>query len=215
MNTNPQKILENQQRSDPTRIVKQYTLEQIDAWQKSEIKEMRAVCRELGKELLVIDGHINCAVSFITELVKKPERVMPRLIAKRIIDAKREALEWADTVVLIDCDKTLSINDTTMLFCDKSGICEKVIKENFRGEYYSTYQFYRANKFYDEVLPDERYFAACDYSAETVELNEALIADIKAGKGSYTTFAVTAGILDIWERDTRDARFSEYYGRQE
>ncbi|MCL1919405.1 MAG: HAD hydrolase family protein, partial [Peptococcaceae bacterium] len=88
----------------------------------------------------------------------------------------------------------------TMSFCDHAGIDKQVIRDNYRGEYYSTYQFYRANRFYAEVLPDEYYYAACDYAADTAHMNTDLIADICLGLSSYTTFAVTSGILDIWER---------------
>jgi len=200
MNTNPKKIIENQKNPEPSRLINQYSEKEIDDWQKYEIKCMQSICKSLGIELIVLHDDIDCAISFISELIRTPHRIIPKLIAKQNIKEKQNILEYADTIVLIDCDKTLSINDTTMTFCDYLDFDKKIIRENYRGEYYSTYQFYRANRLYDEIVPD-KYYSACDYAADTAYLNEILIADIQSkSNDSITTIAVTAGILDIWER---------------
>jgi hydroxymethylpyrimidine pyrophosphatase-like HAD family hydrolase len=94
-----------------------------------------------------------------------------------------------------------------MTFCDFSGIDKQIIRNIYRGEYYSTYQFYRANKFYDEMLADSLYYSACNHAADTVEMNDALIADIQSNSSDFATVAITAGILDIWEHIKKKINF--------
>jgi len=81
MNTEPAQIIKNQNQINPSRNVVKYTVSKIAAWQKYEIDDMRELCKALGKELLVINGDFECAVSFFAELIRTPEKYMPRSIA--------------------------------------------------------------------------------------------------------------------------------------
>jgi len=200
MNTEASAVLKNQLRPNYMRKVHQYSEDEIVAWQEFEIDQMRKICKSLGTELLVIDGDKDCEAEFIAELIYSPKNFQPRALAKKAISGHRSLLECAKTVVITDCDRTLAINDTTLSFCDIVGINTQVIRENFRGEYYSIFQFYQVNKYYSDILPDAHYYNACDYAAETAMMNELLISDIKSSAGEFITLAITSGILDIWKR---------------
>jgi len=198
LNTEPGRIIENQKNARPGREPEKFSLQEIEAWQAFEIKNMSLMCQNLGRELLVLDGDFSCGLDFFSELLNSPERFLPEAIARRIVESNLSWLTGAETIILMDCDKTLSLNDTTKSFCERAGKEIQTLREIFRGEYYTVYQFYRAKRYYDEVKPAARYDEACAFAAENAPMNQALIKDILAAQIPAVTMGVTSGLVEIW-----------------
>jgi soluble P-type ATPase len=70
-----------------------------------------------------------------------------------------------------------------------------VIRSVYKGEYYSLYQFYKANSIYDTI--SNKYYSACEFAAENVQINIDLIKDIKSN--NVSVIGLTSGIADIWD----------------
>jgi hypothetical protein len=114
MNTPTEMIIENQKIRDDKKSIKQYTTTEIERWKSFEIENLNKICIELGKELIISDGDIALSIDFITELISCPQKFIATEIAKNIV---ANCKNITDTVILTDCDKTLSYNDTTIDFC--------------------------------------------------------------------------------------------------
>jgi hypothetical protein len=198
MNTPTDRIIANQKMPDDTRQIIQYSENEIDRWKKIEIESLSNICLDLGKELIVLDDDLTASVNFISDLVFYPTNLLAVENAKRIVSSCSERLVGIDTVVLIDCDKTLSRNDTTVDFCNYAELDMNTIREIYKGEYYTVYQFYRANFLYDTVLPHSLYISACKSAANSVKINSELIKDIRQNSNDAVIIGLTSGIADIW-----------------
>ncbi|MDR0918367.1 MAG: AAA family ATPase, partial [Oscillospiraceae bacterium] len=192
MNSPTERIVENQKIRDDTKSIKQYTVSEIEKWKAFEIENLNKICIELGKELIILDGDIAPSTDFITELISYPQKFIATEIAKNIV---ANCKNISDTVILTDCDKTLSYNDTTIDFCKYSKIDMNVIRNVYKGEYYSLYQFYKANSIYDTI--SNKYYSACKFAAKNTQINTELIKDIKSN--NVSAIGLTSGIADIWD----------------
>lgn len=198
MNTPSERIVANANLGEMGRENTLYDAVAIDNWKAYEIAELRKVCRELNKELIVFDGNMECCCDFLCDLVTGSEHLLSSNIVKKIIATHQAALDNCDTVIMIDCDRTITLNDTTYDFCKATEIDKSILKEIYGGEYYSVYQFYRANKQYDAIVPDSRFYDSCSCAASKGIVNERLLADIRTQLDGVCVIGITSGIANIW-----------------
>lgn len=209
LNTPSDRIAANTKLGGMGRENSLYDVAAIDEWKAFEMTELRKICRELNKELIVFDGVMESCCDFLCDLVNGSEYLLASNIVKRIIEDNKKALNDCGTILLIDCDRTITFNDTTYDFCKAAGIDKKILKENFDGEYYSVYQFYRANKQYDAVVPDSRFYESCIYAASKAVFNDRLLTDVHTHKGRVCTIGITSGIANIWSEITSRLKFPQ------
>ncbi|MDR1905276.1 MAG: hypothetical protein LBQ88_23720 [Treponema sp.] len=200
LDTPANKIIEYANKDSDKKNVASMTEKEIEAWKNFEIDALRDVCQAQNKELIVLDNNMDDTLSFFenylignTGIILDTEK-----IAQTIINEHKTVIDRYTNIILLDCDRTISNNDTTYDFCDFLGIDKGILKEIFVGERYSSYQFFRAAKLYaknDSALYDK----AGIHAAGKAVLNCPLINDIKNNGSEYLSIGITSGILKTGE----------------
>jgi phosphoserine phosphatase len=175
--------------------------EQINKWKNHEIQSLKEICRQDNKEFIVLDNNITDCIDFFETLILSTRNVLldSNTIAQQIILANQQQIENYDKIIVIDCDRTISNNDTTYDYCKYASIEKQTLKEIFYGEHYSLYQFFRIAKLY-AINDNEMTEKASDYAANKAVLNTSLLNDIADNGKDYLTFGITSGILNIWKK---------------
>jgi len=172
------------------------TEKEIDAWKEFEKKELAEICKNLNKELVILDEDTGQCVEFIKKYISEEGRYLrcPEYAAKELIDG----ISFKnDTIIVSDCDKTISINDITYEFCSQLNIEGNILKQIFKNDRYSIYQFYKVLKLYSK-FSEEKIIDAINFVKEKVEISSEIVKDIKQIKNS-SVIGLTSGILYIWQ----------------
>ncbi len=169
------------------------TIKEIDYWKNYEFDLMMEKLLLANKELHVIK-YGEQAFEYINEVING--KYDSKKIAKELVTQLNE-LDKCKTVILTDCDKTISINDTTEHLMEMSNLNFDVLKEIYRGDRYSNYQAFLANKYFEK----ENLFSNYDKNilANNIELNNELIAEIES-LNHYKIVAITASNSSIWKQ---------------
>jgi hypothetical protein len=201
LDTPASQIIEQANRDTVKKSVAFMSEQKLNAWKDFEIEKLRKICHAQNKEFVVLDNNIeDCVDYFETLLLGKRELILnSEKIAEHIIAEHQELINNHDNIILLDCDRTLSNNDTTYDFCKVMDIGESALKDIFAGERYSLYQFFRAAKLYSQK--DETVYGnAGMYAMGKVILNDLLINDIKNNGSGYLSIGITSGIFETWQR---------------
>ena len=168
------------------------TSEAVSKWQNYEIDEMTKDLLADDKELHIVRFDNDFCLEYIFDTVTT-DKYDSRAIATRML---AEVDIDMSTVILTDCDKTLSVEDSTNIALDYIGASRKPLKEIFGGDRYSNYQMMLVNKYYEKVqaFTDE----TLAFVKDTITLNSGIVKDLK-GKTNVNILAISAGNSDIWE----------------
>lgn len=198
LDTPTEKIIEFS-RSNP-RQAQDLTIQpdEIDEWKHFEIQGLSNACDELDKELVILDGQTQDCIWFITQWIRDfSSRFDYPMIAKKLVE---EFLENAktkhQTVVLLDGDNTLAKNDTTYDFCDVFSINKSELKQIFKGDRYSSYQFFQVYRLYQH-LDDVQREKAIQYAASKIQISNDVWLFSK--KQNAYCCILTSGILQLWQ----------------
>jgi thymidylate kinase len=194
-------IIERANRDTEKKDVAFMTEETVNDWKEFEIQSLRRICLDQGKEFIVLDSNIEDCIDFFETLLLGTRDIMleSKKIAEYIITQYKELIDKYKNIILIDCDRTISNNDTTYDFCESMSIDKQKLKNIFLGEYYSSYQFFRASKLYSGK-DISLYEKASSNAMGKVVLNMPLIEDIKQNGDSYLSIGITSGILRTWKK---------------
>ncbi len=202
-----EKVIENQKNLKDGKKVRQYTKKEIESWQNFEITEMQKICKEIDKELIVIDDCLDDNLSFLSYLKENPKIAFPREMVRNMISANMDTIKRFDTVLITDCDKTLSVEDTGELFFQNTGIEKSDIKKIFKGDYYSVYQFYKFNLLCKKIAQKGELDQCCDFAFRNTQINTHLYEDIYKGKENVLSIGLTTGIFEIWSKIRESIEF--------
>lgn len=194
-------IIEQANRDVKKKDVAFMTEEKVNAWKEFEIRSLREVCLKHEKEFVILDNNIEDCVDYFETLLLGTRDILlnSKKIAENIIIKHQNVIDKYKNVVLIDCDRTISNNDTTYDFCSSIDIDKQELKKILYGEHYTLYQFFRVAKLYAEKDISE-YESASTYAMEKAVLNMPLIEDIKHNGVNYLSIGITSGILRTWEK---------------
>jgi len=175
--------------------------EKVNKWKEYEIQSLRKMCLDYNKEFIVLDNNIEDCIDFFETLLLKTHDILldSKKIAEYIINKHQDAIDEYKNIILIDCDRTISDNDTTYDFCNSIDIDKQKLKEIFFNEHYTLYQFFRAAKLYTEK-GISMYESASTYAMGKAIMNMSLIEDIKHNSEKYLSIGITSGILRTWEK---------------
>jgi len=194
-------IIEQANKDEIKKDVAFMTEEKINLWKKFEIQSLREIAIKYEKEFVILDNSIEDSIDYFEAMLlgKNDMLLNSKLIAEHIIKKNEKLINENKNVILLDCDRTISDNDTTYDFCNSIGIDKQKLKNIFSGEHYTLYQFFRAAKLYAEkdITMYER--ASVDAFGKAV-LNASLIEDIKQNGKKHLTIGITSGIYKIWEK---------------
>ncbi|MCL1992766.1 MAG: hypothetical protein FWG66_07450 [Spirochaetes bacterium] len=176
------------------------SIEQINAWKDFEIQSLRKMCYDQSKEFVVLDNNVEECIDFFETLLLETRDVLlnSKKIAELVLSKHENVFNKYNNVVLLDCDRTLSNNDTTYDFCNILGIENTVLKDIFHGEHYSLYQFFRVAKIYSKYSISD-YKRASIYAMGKMQLNMHLVEDINKNGANYLSVGITSGVLGTWE----------------
>lgn len=184
------------------------SIEKINEWKEFEIQSLREICIAHNKEFVVIDNNIEDCIDFFETLLIGTRDVLlnSKDIAKHIITKHQKLIDEHKNIIILDCDRTISNNDTTYDFCIPMNIDKKILKGIFSGEHYSLYQFFKAAKIYAKK-DLSIYESAGIHACEKAILNTSLIDDIKHNGGNCLSIGITSGILKTWEKIQKEYQF--------
>lgn len=194
LETHPSVILKRMRESLGEKKNEKVTEEQIAVWQNYEISKMSEKLLQVDKELHVIRFEQD-AFEYFYDVVAFGKYNSLRA-AKAMVDSLQIA-EGQETVILTDCDKTLTIEDSTNMACDFQGIDKKRFKEIYAGDRYTNYQAWLANRYMMEkaIFNDTAQCQVC----QKIHFADMLLSDLKS-KQMCKIYAITAGSTTLWQR---------------
>jgi len=167
----------------------------IEAWINYEVDGLSKICNEHQKDFILVDGDFADIETFLVNLIRHPDVYIPSMIANKIINKIQEIDKPFDHVVLLDCDKTISIEDPTMSVVKQCGIDKKSIKDNFIGDYYTLYQFYQMHDVIGATT-SKHILSEC---AQMTELNQRLLDDLNSNRSRTLFVGLTTGLGFLWQ----------------
>lgn len=173
---------------------------EIDVWKKFEIKELNHVCNELHKELVILDGNTQSCIQFITDwIINFEHKFNYPNIAKQLVSQFLETNNKKhSSVLLLDCDNTLSVNDTTYEFCDILGIEKAKLKQIFWGARYSSYQFFQIKNLYSD-FDNGKLQKATEYAIAQIKISDDVWNFAQNQNVQSYICLLTSGILNVWK----------------
>lgn len=198
LDTPSQMILEFSRNSVGEKRNLKITEEEISDWKMYEKYKLGDICSSIGKELVILDEDTTSSISFVESWVNLfSSKYSFENIAKDIIDENKHKLEVADKVYLLDCDRTVSINDVTYDFCNELNITSKELKNIFRNDRYTSYQFYKMSRLF-KSKNEQNIRVALDIALDKVKISQDVLTFIK-NDNSFMLMGITSGIFEIWE----------------
>ncbi len=112
----------------------------------------------MNKELIILDEDTSACIEFIESYLtdidgyryepKKRLQIHLLTIFSKITSSPKH-------ILVMDCDKTLSENDVTYEFCRQLDIDGRQLKQIFRNDRYTAYQFFKVAKLYGSKSSSE------------------------------------------------------------
>ena len=162
----------------------------INLWQYFEIESLRKRLKSIGKELVVLNEDLSVCEQYISDVIegviKTSEVIVDEAVKEILLNDNLQE------IFLLDCDKTLSINDITNFVIKEKNIESKIVIDNFKGNFYTQYQSYR---FHNHIL-NNNIKPYVKEGVQKIELNYNLINNIK--NTNVQTVGLTLGLADIW-----------------
>ena len=192
LETKPFEIIQRMRNSLGDKRNEEMTEAQVAVWQDYEISEMSEELLRNDKELHVL-RYGEEVFEYIYEVVVLGKYNSLRIAEEMLSNIKFDLCY--ETIVVTDCDKTLSMEDTTNVACDIKGIDKEVFKRIYAGDRYSNYQSWLANQYISEKL-----LFSDNIIQEVVEkthFNNSILADLQA-KENVRIVALSAGFSKAW-----------------
>ncbi len=192
LDTNPIDILKRMQESFGEKRNDVFNEEDIINWKNYEVDHMTDELIDIEKELHIIKYENNDDIDYIYKTIIGVYN--SKLIAYELV-LKLDLTQF-NSVILVDCDKTLSLEDTTSLILKKRNLDTALIKNIYKYDRYSNYQALASKKYYQNInLFDGNY----DFVNEELHLNNNLIEDLKS-KTSSLIVGITGGNSELWKK---------------
>ena len=175
------------------------TSEQLKDWQQHEIEEMREDCFCARKDFIILDDDFANEIAFLEKYASNYPKTSSLFIAEKISDFITKNAE-SKKVALVDCDRTITAEDTTIPFFEMNGVNCGILKHIFSDDLYSSYQFWRQTELYKDF---SKYPLA-----ETFHYNQLVLDKVSELKSNgFEVYGFTAGILEIWKRINYSQQF--------
>ncbi len=174
----------------------------LEDWMNFELESLSSITKEMDKELIVIDGDINSSLSFFKDYFNYNYNSL-NVATYYYNNIVAQLHNNSDTIILVDCDKTLAKQDATLLIWNDLGIDTDTIKQIFKCDKYSIYQFYQIikllkyqNRDYDEIF--QKIYKKISLSEELINFLNSF---------SATVICITAGDYSFWKKISQKLNF--------
>ena len=201
-------IVKRMRESEGIRKNETITVQEVEDWKNFEIQELKELCKKANKEFIVLDGETERCIEWIKLTLNNELLTSSEQIASHIIREHQSLINQHQQIMLLDCDKTLSINDSTIDFFEAAGLDSRLLKKTFNGDRYSLYQFHKIAELYSQ-LDESEYKELCSkISSNHLLLASDLINDLKRQQGCLK-IGLTAGIKEVWLNLSRETNFPD------
>ena len=193
LDTNSVDVIERMKLSENEKK-KSYSIEDINRWKDYEIENMSNDLLILDKELHVIKYDDNLALDYVLGVINgiyDSKKIAPKLLNNINFDGY-------ESVILTDCDKTLSCEDTTELSLKLLCKDNSKLKEIYQGDRYTNYQALSAKIYLGDSF-DKISMENINEIRKNITFNKNLIEDLKT-KRNAKILAITAGLSNLWEK---------------
>lgn len=178
----------------------------IDSWINFEITNLSKICLDNNKDFIVANGEYKMIESFLSKLIINPEQFLISKIAFKISDKIFNISKKYDFLILLDCDRTVSVDDPTISIANEIGINPSNIKDIFFGDFYTIFQFYNLH----EVISNLASLDIINKVASKTIINNLLLEDIKNTGYNVLTIGITSGIGKLWNNINNNIHFCDY-----
>lgn len=186
-------IIENRYTLKESKDKTKYKAEEIESWIEYEIVCLTEELVQVNKELHILNGTEEDMLKYAYEVTQGQYDSYE--LAMKMID-RIKYRDNVKTVILVDCDKTLSIEDTTDLALEYHDLDGTVLKKIYRKDRYSNFQAVIANEY---LVKRQLFSNDCkNRISESIHLNEPLIENLKKMK-NVAIFGITAGNSLMWQ----------------
>lgn len=188
------------------------TQDDIFKWKSYEKRELTSVCDALEKELIILDEDTESCLQFIKSYVTNYEKkYCCKTIAKKLVDKISEEIANKNEVIIFDCDKTVSQNDVTYDYCCNLDISAHKLKNIFRNDRYTSYQFFKVESLYRACSHAEISKASHDALSKVILSNDVI--EYMSPLHSHYILGVTSGVYEIWDLISKKYNlFDSLYG---
>lgn len=187
LKTNASKIKQRLQNSQKNHKFSTLTSEQLHKWQIFEINQLREKCFYAKKDFIILDEDFTSGISFITDYVHTyPSKTSLKIAAEIVATIK------SNKIALFDCDRTITIEDTTIPFFKLNSENADSLRTIFTDDVYSTYQFWQQEQLYRNfsIYPD-----ISDFHFNPIVIGK--LNELK--KQGYAIYGLTSGVFHIWQ----------------
>lgn len=170
---------------------KNYSITLINEWKTYEIENLTNDLLLINKELHIIQNDECLTYQYIEEIVNGKHD--SKKIAQEIVNNILRASD-SKVYILTDCDKTLSKEDSTSLAFACNSLENEVLKNIYKGDFYTNYQAYLAYNYCTNNYAFDN--SSIQYAIERLSANVELVDDLKQLK--MPIIALSGGNEKIW-----------------
>jgi uracil phosphoribosyltransferase/phosphoserine phosphatase/adenylate kinase len=207
----PATTLEERCSSDIAKRRKPVSGDLLSKWQQTEIVRLRALCRE-HNILFAVYGVDRISQHVITSLIRDfdlhNERYNDEEAMSKLDQAVTSRFDLAETILIIDGDKTFTPLDTGVMFWTHAAPTQEDEKESaplktlFSGPLgYSYTAFRQAMLLCEEFTGDEMYETICQQVASDTVIHPEFLSllQLVASLTSVGAILVSCGLRRVWE----------------
>lgn len=167
---------------------------QVDVWKNYEIEGLENALINENKDLHIVKYIDDFTFQYVFDVILLDKYNSYKAALKMVEEINTDNVS---SVIVTDCDKTLSYEDTTNIMLENGKNSKTPLKDIFKGDRYSPFQFALANEYYKNVNAFTE--TSVEYAIDKTTINNEIFDDLKSKKNCLI-LGVTAGNTDTWQR---------------
>ncbi|KAM3509391.1 hypothetical protein MY10362_000630 [Beauveria mimosiformis] len=208
----PVHAIQNRRLRDTQRHRPPVSAAHLKQWQRAEIDKLGGLCRQHCILFSVVPQHDDNPLPFVLKMVRHFEQTNARRNLALVMDKVEAALvgeEGAETVLVVDADKTLASEDAGSMFWQAANgpgqetlemICP--LKSLFSSPLgYSETAFRQATLLYEEAANEAEFEALCEKLASAITVHPEFISLFRLvlTHRHVRVVVLTCGIRRVWQ----------------
>ncbi len=165
----------------------------------AEIAQLSEIAKEFSKEVVIFDEDIEMCVQFMQFYLElfAQNKCNPDDVARHLISEIPKDLLSKKNVLVVDCDRTVSINDVSATFLQALSIDTSLIGAVFGKTRYSMYQFYKIMELYRHFDKETLEKAILEAYSNSTLKDE--VVGILQNNQNALCIGLSAGALMAWQ----------------
>lgn len=193
LKTNPEEIKKRISNSNKNQQYANLTISDLAIWQQKEINDLQDICFNINKDFIIFDNDFNNTLNFIDKYNKNYRIINSRQQAIRLANKCKTISKENKKIALFDCDRTIIAEDSGTIFFNANNASLNSVKEIFKDDCYTQYQFWKYHNLYKNFTEHPSIF---QYSINPI-IEESIK---KLRKEQFFIIGITSGIGEIWRQ---------------